>query len=172
MEIFNLYSESGTSKLLIEFLWMLPGLFIFGVIGYLISIKLNLKKQEKVLVSLTAAIAFIALVGLLAIDDVMFNSKWGRDKLVLEDAQVLKGVVSARREKKGRHLYEVIEIGSHTLWRIAPVYDKYLPDACYPDLIKYSGSNNKESEIRYVPLYLNENEPSEVSYCITYVATL
>lgn len=172
MEIFNLYSETGTSKLLIEFLWMLPSLAIFVVIGYLISIKLNLTKQKKALVTLTPAIALIAVAGLFAIDDVMFNSKWGRDKLVLEEAQVLKGVVSARREKKGQHLYEVIEIGIHTLWRVAPVYDKYLPDACYQDLIMYSGSNNQESEIRYVPLYLNENEPSEVSYCITYVVTL
>tara|TARA_B100001063_G_scaffold176843_1_gene165780 strand:+ start:727 stop:1245 length:519 start_codon:yes stop_codon:yes gene_type:complete len=172
MEIFNLYSESGVSKLHIEIVWMLPSLIMIGVIGYLISVKLNVKKYKRVIYTLTPAIAFIALVGLLAIDDVMFNSKWGWDKLVLEDAQVLKGVVSARREKKGRHLYEVIEIGSHTLWRIAPIYDKYLPDACYQDLIKYSGSNNEETEIRYVPLYLNENEPSEVSYCITYVATL
>lgn len=172
MEVFNLYNETGSDHMYRQVIWMLPSIIIFGVLGYFLSVKLNVNKQKRFMYMLAPVVTLAVIVGALAIDEIIFNFKWNMEKLVLQDAKVLQGVVTAKREKKGRKLYEVIEIGGSTLWRIAPIYDKYLPDSCYQDLVRYADFNNKEVEIRYVPLHLNESDPSEVSYCITYVAVL
>ncbi|MDF2179170.1 hypothetical protein P2G88_12995 [Aliiglaciecola sp. CAU 1673] len=170
--IFNLYGETDGGQSYIQLLWMLPGVIIFGSVGYLVSVKLRFSIKKGIVFTGALAIFFIISTLLLGLDEVMFNSKWDKEYLVSQDAEVLKGNVTAARSRRGRQLYETIEIGNTTIWRIVPIYDKYLPDSCYQDLLGYTGFNNKEVEIKYIPLRLNEETPTEISYCITYVAVL